>query len=79
MVLIALAAGIFLLIRSESHGFNFYAGIISLGVAAVWTLQFAAATARRHVANIFVKLNVPNRAAATRFCMEHGLDAEPAA
>lgn len=40
-------------------------------------LVISPATARRHVANIFQKLDVRNRAAAAAFCVTHGLDSEP--
>lgn len=37
------------------------------------TLVISPATARRHVSNIYLKLEVTNRAGAARFCVEHGL------
>ncbi len=37
------------------------------------SLVISPATARRHVSNIYLKLEVTNRAGAARFCVEHGL------
>jgi len=36
-------------------------------------LVISPATARRHVSNIYLKLDVTNRAGAARFCVENGL------
>jgi len=36
-------------------------------------LRISEKTVARHVSNIFLKLNVPNRAAATSFAHEHGI------
>ena len=38
-----------------------------------WTLQITAKTVARHMSNIFMKLGLPNRAAATAYAYEHKL------
>jgi DNA-binding NarL/FixJ family response regulator len=37
------------------------------------SLQLSEKTVARHVANLFLKLNVSSRAAATAYAFEHGL------
>jgi DNA-binding NarL/FixJ family response regulator len=47
------------------------AGLSNAEIAAL--LSLSPRTVKAHVANIFGKLGVANRAAATRFALDHGL------
>lgn len=56
-------------LRAISHG--------STNDQIAESLVIQPSTAKRHVANIFDKINVANRAAAVAYCIEHGLHLEP--
>ena len=50
-----IAAGTFLLIRSQPQEPGFYGGLLSLGIAVIWTLRFAAASAKQYVSKAQTK------------------------
>jgi DNA-binding CsgD family transcriptional regulator len=50
------------------------AALLSIGCRAITSqIGLSVETVDRHVSNIFVKLNVPTRAAATAHAYRHGL------